>query len=717
MRKNSSSQAESNRNLVVVKEGVVADCYKGLPDETNNAIFYTYHQHAQEAPNFVSQAVTRITPLKVVRASRVILSLLSKTEHRAEIKDSLRSLNAARRLEVLGRIDFTKLDLSPDTLKTIAFQLGQTNALIEGHELYTKQEVQSYAPAVADLIARRSGALHALNELRDDLLEKVDGVYVRQKGALNLFMYGNALAIDSWSTYARQSRGMIIDMARERCVSFPMDKFFRFGEGPEITRESLSPDMAVEIVEKVDGSMVSLIDHDNKREFCCKGNFDTPQTQRAAEIAERLPIDRLQTDRYYHVFEVIYPENRFPSGLSIVDYGQREDLVLTSMRDRLTNRMLPYTEVVAEAQRVGLNHPRVFQGGLAEVFNEVDTAAPTLHEEGFIIRSQADGKLYKLKYDGYKEVLRMVNEMRTNRFVKEHLTLNTAERQKSLNLLPPDIRIVAEQQLGQHRDIMERLLEYCQQVQKLIPPGPQESAAFVLRTVPADLQKLIFQYHRRGPSSVSQMLEKAALDIYYGKVPFPEAPRDGIWYNEHKELQDSTNEQMIRNMAMQFDKSQKVSPKDIQLIFNAMHSDFGPSFDERREMLRARFGDAPIPRSIIDAAIAKISANEGEYKAMVICQLAEMRGKEMLPWIEPLLHAKHLYESAWAAIGLLYLSEARGLKEIERLFREHLGNDTPNFSFSWFCDELQNVGTPACLALSEKIYEEWNAASRAKKAK
>lgn len=513
-----------NRNLVVIREGVVAACFKGLPDETNNALYHTYQLHEQSVPNLVTQPVVRIAPLKVVRATRVVLSLLAKTEYRAEVKEALTSMNLARRLDVLAKVDFSKIELSPNTLKSVAFQIAQTNALIDGHELYTKQSIQAYVPEVADLIARRPGSLKALNELRDALLERVGGVYVRQKGALNLLMYGNALAIKDWNLYARQCRGMVIDMAKERCVSFPMDKFFRFGEGPEVSRESLSPELAVEIVEKVDGSMVSLIEHDGNKQFCCKGNFDTPQTARAAQIAARLPIDQLQTDRYFHVFEVIYPENRFPQGLSIVDYGAREDLVLTSMRDRLTNQMLPYAEVVAEAKRVGLSHPRVFSGGLAEVFREIDTAESSLHEEGYIIRTHVDGKLFKLKYSGYKEVLRMVNEMRTDRFVREHLALQPHERAESLALLPSDIREVAEQHLAKHRAIMQELSDYAAQVVALGSRDVREFAAFVKEQVPIAHQNLVFKYFRKGVGSADSELEKLAVAVYYGELQIPQVP-------------------------------------------------------------------------------------------------------------------------------------------------------------------------------------------------
>ena len=39
-----------NGNLAVVREGVVVDSYKGLPDEVNNSLFHTYALHEQDFP-------------------------------------------------------------------------------------------------------------------------------------------------------------------------------------------------------------------------------------------------------------------------------------------------------------------------------------------------------------------------------------------------------------------------------------------------------------------------------------------------------------------------------------------------------------------------------------------------------------------------------------------------------------------------------------------
>lgn len=510
-----------NRNLIVLRDGVVAETYKGLPDETNNAVMATYSLHPQEGPNPIERRVKRNVPLKMVRATRMMLAALTRTAHRTEVKDALASNNVARRIETLAKIDFRKVELTPDAVKSIAFQLGQTNALIENVELYTKTEIADYCEELQPLLSRQSAPLDILNVQRDVLLHKLSGVYVRQKGDLNLLMYGNALAIDDWNQYARQCRGMVIDVVRERCVFFPMDKFFRFGEGPELSRNDVSLSNPVEIVEKADGSMVSLVDFNGHLEFVCKGNFDTEQSRRADLIAGRLPVAKLDTSRYNHVFEVIYPENRFPQGLSIVDYGDREDLVLTAMRDRLTNELLPYAEVVNEARRVGLSHPEVFAGSLGDAFSTIDSSDHVLGTEGFVIRDVASGRYFKLKFPAYKDVLMYCNSMRSNRFVRDFVRMNSEERQRTMQLLPGDIRKAAQSQLEEHADIVRRLSMYSAAVRALADSANSAAMARVINErVPEELRKLVFAEHRGIDATL--LVERAAMEIYEGRREFSE---------------------------------------------------------------------------------------------------------------------------------------------------------------------------------------------------
>ena len=133
-----------NSNLIVVKDGMLVDCFKGTVDELNNAILYTYGLHRQEFDCFVKRALKRDVEVKIARCLRGLLSMYSRTDLRADIKNALRG-NIREQLDVLEKIDFVnmvptgKKESLEDIYKMFAFQLGQTFGVIDGKELYTKE--------------------------------------------------------------------------------------------------------------------------------------------------------------------------------------------------------------------------------------------------------------------------------------------------------------------------------------------------------------------------------------------------------------------------------------------------------------------------------------------------------------------------------------------------------------------------------------------------
>ena len=273
---------------------------------------------------------------------------------------------------------------------------------------------------------------------------------------------------------------------------------------------------AVEVVEKVNRSpMISVFRHDGVVEFHCKGNFDVEQSRRAAQIAEKYRLDLVDFDRYWYVFEVLYPENRFPTGLCITDYGDREALVLTCLRERRTNRMVPFADSIREAERVGLPAPRLFAGTLDEALALTSQPQERLDEEGYVARF-ADGRYVKIKYPAYLQVLKHANDLNANRFVKRYHATDRAQQEAMLNVLPPSFRRVAESHLERHQTIVQQLLAYFHCV---IKEHEQEFPQYVLQNVPADFQRGIFGVWRGQDVSIS--LEKLSLQIYYGKLQLP----------------------------------------------------------------------------------------------------------------------------------------------------------------------------------------------------
>lgn len=147
-------------NLCKVVDGVVVQCHKGSIDEVNNMLYYTYDRHVQVHPAQVSRPVERNVHLKVARALRGILSHLSRTEFRSEVKAALISHDADRMMECLLKIiesdfdwDIVKNNSTCELFaKTLAFQAGQVVGLMGGIELYSKSSITAHYPQLSTLL-------------------------------------------------------------------------------------------------------------------------------------------------------------------------------------------------------------------------------------------------------------------------------------------------------------------------------------------------------------------------------------------------------------------------------------------------------------------------------------------------------------------------------------------------------------------------------------
>lgn len=153
-----------NRNIITIsKDGIVTGCYKGTIDEINNGLLTTYPLHEQTSHLLVTRKVERNKPLKFIRAIRIILSHLSRSQYRPEVKAALRSTDWNIKLDTLDKIDLTTIDFSilnknlsaVDILKVIAFQVGQTLMLYHDIEAYTKSEVAKHYKPLAPFIYRQ----------------------------------------------------------------------------------------------------------------------------------------------------------------------------------------------------------------------------------------------------------------------------------------------------------------------------------------------------------------------------------------------------------------------------------------------------------------------------------------------------------------------------------------------------------------------------------
>jgi len=61
------SSKQENRNIIIVENGVVTQCFKGTTDEVNNGLYHTYNLHKQEYPLLINQTLKRDILMKDLR--------------------------------------------------------------------------------------------------------------------------------------------------------------------------------------------------------------------------------------------------------------------------------------------------------------------------------------------------------------------------------------------------------------------------------------------------------------------------------------------------------------------------------------------------------------------------------------------------------------------------------------------------------------------------
>jgi len=166
-----------NSNIAVVKDGIIVDIHKGTCDECTNSLFLTYDFHQQFYPNHITRMVERDIDMKIMRSARSILMILSRSKHRAEVKLALRS-NFIQKLKALENIDYSTLteeDIKDsvefkDGLKQICFQITQSIGLMEGVELYTKEDISNRYPSLSDMLYRVSIDMNEIERCKKEFV-------------------------------------------------------------------------------------------------------------------------------------------------------------------------------------------------------------------------------------------------------------------------------------------------------------------------------------------------------------------------------------------------------------------------------------------------------------------------------------------------------------------------------------------------------------------
>lgn len=249
-------------------------------------------------------------------------------------------------------------------------------------------------------------ALHDLIPA-DELTSAIDAGLVTRKQHPNLPLsiytytrtaqYGRA-----WTTATLRCRGLIADDNTGEIVAWPFPKFFNVAEhalGHDYA-QPLPEGEPFEVYDKVDGSLGIVFHYNDRWHVASKGSFTSEQAMWAQARISTSDTRALWPDTTY-LAEIVYPENRI-----VVDYGDREDLVLLGAYGR-DGTEIPLKTASVEWLEIGnvvrawpaLPLPELLK--LAEANARPDgTPTSGISTEGYVIR-YASGLRAKAKLAEY----------------------------------------------------------------------------------------------------------------------------------------------------------------------------------------------------------------------------------------------------------------------------------------------------------------------------
>jgi len=177
---------EDDLNPIVIEDGQVVACMKGLLDEVNNSIYHTFGLHDQEVKqNPITTLVARDVFRKASMVVRELLARASRTEYRPLIKAALKSGFLSERMSVLSAIDLREISSfgkypTKDVYKFYAQQIGMLLPLLSGDsECFTKKAIVDKYPHLEDYLYRLSEDPSALQSQLELLVSSLDHFFFR----------------------------------------------------------------------------------------------------------------------------------------------------------------------------------------------------------------------------------------------------------------------------------------------------------------------------------------------------------------------------------------------------------------------------------------------------------------------------------------------------------------------------------------------------------
>lgn len=220
-----------------------------------------------------------------------------------------------------------------------------------------------------------------------------------------------------WDDINKYMRGLIVD-SKGVVHARSFEKFFTFrdylSDDVILTSESQRlniKDKSYRIFDKVDGTLSILYWVNDQPLLATQRSFSSLKAQRATQILHKKYshlFPNLKKDRTY-IFEAVYPEASV-----LIDYSDKEELVLIGVLDNETGESL-------ELEDVGFPIVEEFTDKYSHIKNLSELEALNIeNKEGFVILFE-DNKRVKVKFPWYQRVHTILDKMVTIEGTLYHL--------------------------------------------------------------------------------------------------------------------------------------------------------------------------------------------------------------------------------------------------------------------------------------------------------
>lgn len=248
-----------------------------------------------------------------------------------------------------------------------------------------------------------------LIELEKDIKEGWINFQTHPTLPLRILKYSPQTAYSGeWTPLRRKTRGLVIDSEGNVVVNC-MEKFFNSSEpeGAKVLKENEDRIKYgyYEISHKEDGSLIQAAFWRGELIITSSGSFTSPQAIKAAELIDKLKYKELMSKDATYIFEIIYPSNRI-----VLNYGDKESLVLLALRHTDTGEEWNITKILP-----GFELVKIVPKGLDLIYflAQIETEK-FINKEGYVVKFlNTDGSCQrvKLKYKEYVKLHKIISNL------------------------------------------------------------------------------------------------------------------------------------------------------------------------------------------------------------------------------------------------------------------------------------------------------------------